>query len=39
MENGYEMWNVELGWILGKEDGKMWTVFIWLRIGTSGRFL
>jgi hypothetical protein len=23
-------------WILGKSSGKMWTGFIWLRIGTSG---
>jgi hypothetical protein len=24
-----------LGWILGIEGGKVWTGFIWLRIGTS----
>jgi hypothetical protein len=24
-------------WILGKYGGKVWTGFIWLRIGTSGR--
>jgi hypothetical protein len=23
------------GWILGKSGGKVWTGFIWLRIGTS----
>jgi hypothetical protein len=23
-------------WILGKQGGKVWTGFIWLRIGTSG---
>jgi hypothetical protein len=25
-----------LEWILGKYDGKVWTGFLWLRIGTSG---
>jgi hypothetical protein len=25
-----------LEWILGKLGGKVWTGFIWLRIGTSG---
>jgi hypothetical protein len=25
-----------LEWILEKLGGKVWTVFIWLRIGTSG---
>jgi hypothetical protein len=25
--------------ILGKKFGKVWTGFIWLRIGTSGRIL
>jgi hypothetical protein len=24
---------------LKKEDGRVWTKFIWLRIGTSGRLL
>jgi hypothetical protein len=24
-----------LEWILGKQGGKLWTGFIWLRIGTS----
>jgi hypothetical protein len=28
-----------LEWILGKEDGKLWTGFIWLRIGISGGLL
>jgi hypothetical protein len=23
-------------WILGKQGGKVWTGFVWLRIGTSG---
>jgi hypothetical protein len=27
---------VILEWILGKYGRKMWTGFIWLRIGTSG---
>jgi hypothetical protein len=26
-------------WILGKYGAKMWTGFIWLRIGTSGGIL
>jgi len=26
---------VILEWMLGKEGGKLWTGFIWLRIGTS----
>jgi hypothetical protein len=25
-----------LGCILGKSGGKMWTGYLWLRIGTSG---
>jgi hypothetical protein len=25
-----------LEWILGKQGGKVWTAFIWLRIGTDG---
>jgi hypothetical protein len=25
-----------LNWILGKKPGRVWTGFIWLRIGTSG---
>jgi hypothetical protein len=28
-----------LGGILGKYDGKVWSEFIWLRIGTSGGLL
>jgi hypothetical protein len=24
-----------LGWILRKQDGRVWTGFIWLSIGTS----
>jgi hypothetical protein len=28
-----------LEWMLGKECGKVWTEFIWLRIGTSGGLL
>jgi hypothetical protein len=26
-------------WIVKREDGRVWTGFIWLRIGTSGRLL
>jgi hypothetical protein len=28
-----------LKWILRLYDGRMWTRFVWLRIGVSGRFL
>jgi hypothetical protein len=28
-----------LEWILRKHGRRVWTGFIWLRIGTSGRFL
>jgi hypothetical protein len=30
---------IVLEWILGKLGGKVWTVCIWLRIGTSGELL
>jgi hypothetical protein len=29
-------WKIILEWMLGKCNGKAWTGFIWLRIGTSG---
>jgi hypothetical protein len=32
-------WRILLEWILGKCGGKVWTGFIWLRIGTSGGLL
>jgi hypothetical protein len=28
-----------LEWIIGKQDGKVWTGFSWLRIGISGGIL
>jgi hypothetical protein len=28
-----------LEWIIKKQVGRVWTGFIWLRIGTSGRLL
>jgi hypothetical protein len=28
-----------LGWNLQEQDGAVWTVLFWLRIGTSGGFL
>jgi hypothetical protein len=28
-----------LEWVLGKQGGKVWARFIWLRIGTSGGLL
>jgi hypothetical protein len=28
-----------LEWVFGKQGGKLWIVFIWLRIVTSGRLL
>jgi hypothetical protein len=31
--------NIILECILGKQDGKVWPGFSWLRIGTSGGFL
>jgi hypothetical protein len=31
--------NIILEWILGKEGGKVWTGFTWLRIRTSDGFL
>jgi hypothetical protein len=30
---------IMLEWIFRKESGKLWTVFIWLRIGTSSEIL
>jgi hypothetical protein len=30
---------IMLQWILGKHGRKVWTGFIWLRIGTSGGLL
>jgi hypothetical protein len=31
--------NIILGWILGKQGGKLWTGLIWVRIGTSAEIL
>jgi hypothetical protein len=31
--------NTILEWLLGKEGGKVWTGFMCLRTGTSGRLL
>jgi len=31
-------WSVILKWILNRWDGMTWTGFIWLRVGTMGRF-
>jgi hypothetical protein len=28
-----------LDWVLGKLGGRVWTGFIWLRVGTSGGLL
>jgi hypothetical protein len=28
--------NVILKWIIGRQGRRVWTEFIWLRIGTSG---
>jgi hypothetical protein len=30
---------ITLEWISRKQDGKVWSEFIWLKIGTSGGFL
>jgi len=27
---------ITLQWVLGKQSGKIWNRFIWLRIGTNG---
>jgi hypothetical protein len=32
-------YNMILKWILDKNDGVVWTGFVWLRIGTSGGLL
>jgi hypothetical protein len=30
-------WEVDMKWVLKKQGGRMWTGFVWLRIGTSVR--
>jgi hypothetical protein len=30
---------ITFNWILEKQDGMVWTGFVWLRIGTSGVLL
>jgi hypothetical protein len=32
-------WRIMLDWILEKYGGKMWTGFMWIRLGASGRLL
>jgi hypothetical protein len=32
-------WRIILKFILGRQNGVVWTVLIWLRIVTSGGFL
>jgi hypothetical protein len=32
-------WWVDIGWILERWDGVMWTGLVWLRIGTGGELL
>jgi hypothetical protein len=32
-------WKVILDWILEKYGGRVWTEYIWFRIGTNGRLL
>jgi hypothetical protein len=32
-------WEDNIRWILEKQDGKVWSGYIWLRIGTSGGLL
>jgi hypothetical protein len=32
-------WKIILAWFLGKKGGKLFTGFIWLRIGSSGGLL
>jgi hypothetical protein len=31
--------NIVIEWILGKQGGKLWIGFIWLRIGIGGELL
>jgi hypothetical protein len=44
--NAYEIlmgkpigWRIIVKWIVEKQDGAVWTRFIWLRIGTNGELL
>jgi hypothetical protein len=32
-------WGKISEWFFGKQGGKLWTGFIWLRIGSCGRLL
>jgi hypothetical protein len=32
-------WRIIFIWVFEKQGGKVWTGFIWLRIGTSGGLL
>jgi hypothetical protein len=32
-------WGDNIKWILGKWGWRVWTGFVWLRIGTGGGFL
>jgi hypothetical protein len=32
-------WVDNIGWILERWDGVMWTQLVWLRIGTCGKLL
>jgi hypothetical protein len=32
-------WVIILKWIQNKDGFRLWTIFIWLRIGTSGELL
>jgi hypothetical protein len=32
-------WGIILKWILKKQDGRVWTGLVWLRIGISGGLL
>jgi hypothetical protein len=38
-DNSEDLGRITLEWILGKYGGKVWTGFIWLRIGNGGRLL
>jgi hypothetical protein len=37
LENLYINWWIIFKWTLKKQDGRVWTGFIWLMIGTRGR--
>jgi hypothetical protein len=39
LENVGVYWRIILKWMFKKWNGESWTVLIWLRMGTVGRYL